>query len=207
MPSDDGLGLDEDQCRPPLAPGGRQQDPKHAVTGAEVRPLHASLQGSQLVAEGQILEDHVVVATAGHGDRPQEQQGQFKHVLILSGGPVESNTGSAMARFWRTTAFGGVDILVNNAGGYPITSWWNTPAEVWIETYNTDVVAGVRLVKALVPGMIERGWGRVIQIASRAATADRELLSAVCEREGRAASHRKQPCGRIGPNRCHVECD
>jgi hypothetical protein len=94
MPSDDGLGLDEDQRRPPLAPGGRQQDPKHAVTGAEVRPLHASLQGSQLVAEGKILEDHVVVATAGHGDRPQEQQCQCKHVLILSGVAAESNTGS-----------------------------------------------------------------------------------------------------------------
>ena len=62
MPADDGLGLDEDQCRPPPAPGGRQQDPKHAVTGAEVRPLHASLQGSQLVAEGKVL-DHV----GGHG--------------------------------------------------------------------------------------------------------------------------------------------
>jgi 3-oxoacyl-[acyl-carrier protein] reductase len=68
------------------------------------------------------------------------------------------------------SAFGGVDILVNNAGSYPITSWWNTPADVWLETYNTDVIAGVRLVKLLVPGMIERGWGRVIQIASRAAT-------------------------------------
>jgi hypothetical protein len=32
------------------------------------------LQGSQLVAEGQILEDHVVVATAGQSDRAQEQQ-------------------------------------------------------------------------------------------------------------------------------------
>src|ERR1700716_3110531 len=103
MPSDDGSGLDEDQCRPRLAPGGRQQDPKHAVTGAEVRPLHASLQGSQLVAEGQILEDHVVVANAGNGDRPQEQQGQCKHVLILSGVPAESNTASAITTFWRTT--------------------------------------------------------------------------------------------------------
>ena len=69
MPSDDGLGVDEDQCRSPLAPGGRQQDPKHSVTSAEVRPLHASLQGSQLVTEGHILEDDVVVATAGQGDR------------------------------------------------------------------------------------------------------------------------------------------
>jgi hypothetical protein len=40
--------------------------------GAEVRPFHALLQGSQLVAEGKILEDHVVVATAGYGDPPQE---------------------------------------------------------------------------------------------------------------------------------------
>lgn len=68
------------------------------------------------------------------------------------------------------SAFGGVDILVNNAGSYPITSWWDTPSDVWLETYNTDVVAGVRLAKLLVPGMIKRAWGRVIQIASRAAT-------------------------------------
>jgi hypothetical protein len=52
------------------------------------------LQGSQLVAEGKILEDHVVVATAGHGDRSQEQQCQFKHVVMLSGVAAESNTGS-----------------------------------------------------------------------------------------------------------------
>jgi hypothetical protein len=44
-----------------------------------MRPLHASLQGSQLVAEGKILEDHVVVATAGQVDCPQEQQGEFSH--------------------------------------------------------------------------------------------------------------------------------
>jgi 3-oxoacyl-[acyl-carrier protein] reductase len=68
------------------------------------------------------------------------------------------------------SAFGGLDILVNNAGSYPITGWWDTPPDVWLETYNTDVLTGVRLVKLLVPGMIKRGWGRVIQIASRAAT-------------------------------------
>jgi len=55
------------------------------------------------VAEGQILEDQILVATADHGDRPQEQQCQFKHVLILSGVAAESNTGSAMTTFWRTT--------------------------------------------------------------------------------------------------------
>jgi hypothetical protein len=66
------------------------------------------LQSSQLVAEGKILEDHVVVATAGHGDRTQEQQCPFKHVLILSGVAAESNTGRATTTFWRTTATGGL---------------------------------------------------------------------------------------------------
>jgi hypothetical protein len=52
------------------------------------------LPGSQLVAEGQILKDHVVMATAGQGDRPEQQQGQFNHVLILPGVAAERNTGS-----------------------------------------------------------------------------------------------------------------
>jgi hypothetical protein len=69
------------------------------------------LQGSQLVAEGKTLKDHVVVATAGHVDRTQEQQRQFKHVLILPGVPAESNTGSAMTTFWRTTATRGARFL------------------------------------------------------------------------------------------------
>ena len=99
MPSDNGLGLNEDQCRPPLAPGGRQQHPKHAVTGAEVRPLHASLQGSQLVAEGKILEDYVVVATAGEGDRPQDQQCQRKHFLCMANSKIPEHS-SPVSRSW-----------------------------------------------------------------------------------------------------------
>jgi hypothetical protein len=61
------------------------------------------LQGSQLVAEGHILEDDVVVATEGHGDGTQEQQCQFKPDLILSAVAAESNTGKAAPTFWRTT--------------------------------------------------------------------------------------------------------
>jgi hypothetical protein len=68
-----------------------------------VRPLDATLQGPQLVAEGKIFEDHVVVATAGHGDGAQKQQCQCKHVLILWGVAAESNTGAATTTFWRTT--------------------------------------------------------------------------------------------------------
>jgi hypothetical protein len=56
MLSYDGLGLNEDQGRSPPPPGGRQDHPEYAVAGAEMRPLHGTLQGPQLVSEGNIFE-------------------------------------------------------------------------------------------------------------------------------------------------------
>ncbi|GAA2400133.1 SDR family NAD(P)-dependent oxidoreductase [Streptomyces glaucosporus] len=60
-----------------------------------------------------------------------------------------------------------VDILVNNAGSYDITLGWDTTSpEAWAEIYNVNVISGVRMIRRFVPGMRERGWGRVIQIGS-----------------------------------------
>ena len=60
-----------------------------------MRPLESALQGSQLVTEGQILKDHVVVAPAGQADRTQKQQHKFEHGVILSGmaGAINSGAG------------------------------------------------------------------------------------------------------------------
>jgi len=63
-------------------------------------------------------------------------------------------------------AFGAIDILVNNAGVYPQHTWFEGAAEEWIRYYELNVVAGVRLIQALVPDMKRAGWGRVIQISS-----------------------------------------
>jgi 3-oxoacyl-[acyl-carrier protein] reductase len=67
-------------------------------------------------------------------------------------------------------AFGGIDILVNNAGVSDATSyssWFDMPAEEWAENYHQNMLPAVRLARALVPAMRERGWGRVINISSR----------------------------------------
>ncbi|WP_431953693.1 SDR family NAD(P)-dependent oxidoreductase [Actinacidiphila sp. bgisy167] len=61
-------------------------------------------------------------------------------------------------------AGGPIDILVNNAGFYRHVSWTDATEEDWRETYEVNVVSGVRMIKRLVPQMRERGWGRVIQI-------------------------------------------
>lgn len=61
-------------------------------------------------------------------------------------------------------AGGAIDILVNNAGSYEHRSWTSLTSRDWIDTYQHNVVSGVRMIERLVPGMRERGWGRVIQV-------------------------------------------
>jgi 3-oxoacyl-[acyl-carrier protein] reductase len=68
-------------------------------------------------------------------------------------------------------ALGGIDILVDNAGrGLPHASWLEVSVEEWVELFEANLFSAVRMIRALVPGMRERRWGRVIQIASVAAT-------------------------------------
>ncbi|KOT48207.1 MULTISPECIES: SDR family NAD(P)-dependent oxidoreductase [Streptomyces] len=62
------------------------------------------------------------------------------------------------------TADGPVDILVNNAGFYRDLSWAEATPDEWRDTYNVNVVSGVRMIQHLVPAMRERGWGRVVTI-------------------------------------------
>ncbi len=66
---------------------------------------------------------------------------------------------------------GGIDILIDNAGrGMPHTSWFEASVEAWQQLFEANFFSAVRMIRALVPGMKERRWGRVIQIASVAAT-------------------------------------
>lgn len=70
-------------------------------------------------------------------------------------------------------AAGEVDILVNNAGGAAGTSalhWTEVDEAGWNATYQLNAVAAARLIRRLLPAMQAKGWGRIINIASAAAT-------------------------------------
>ncbi len=65
------------------------------------------------------------------------------------------------------SAYGRVDILVNNAGGSrPIP--WDSPDAAWGESFSVNFTAVRRLTQALLPGMIERRWGRVVCVTGSA---------------------------------------
>jgi 3-oxoacyl-[acyl-carrier protein] reductase len=60
----------------------------------------------------------------------------------------------------------GADILVNNAGTSSITPLDELTDEDWRQQWELNVMAPMRLMKALAPGMAERGWGRIVNVAS-----------------------------------------
>ncbi len=73
----------------------------------------------------------------------------------------------AAAKDRTVEAFGKIDILVNNAGiaGVSKKLWECTPEE-WTKVIEIDLIAVFLCCRAVVPGMIENGWGRIINIAS-----------------------------------------
>ena len=60
------------------------------------------------------------------------------------------------------------DILVNNAGGPPPGDFRDWDRDDWIKALDANMLTAIFLIKATVDGMIERGFGRVVNITSAA---------------------------------------
>lgn len=73
-------------------------------------------------------------------------------------------------------AASGVDILVTNAGGPPPGLWSDWDRDDFIKALDSNMLAPIALMKALLPGMIDRGWGRVVNITSGSVKAPIAML-------------------------------
>lgn len=61
------------------------------------------------------------------------------------------------------------DILVNNLGTAHINGFFDQNDEEWLDLFQLNVMSGVRAARQFVPGMVKRGWGRVVFISSESA--------------------------------------
>jgi len=75
---------------------------------------------------------------------------------------------------------GPVDILVNNAGVSESAPFDRTSDEVWDRLFEVNVTAAFQLSRALIPAMIPRGYGRVVNVASNAGLTGYAYTSAYC---------------------------
>jgi NAD(P)-dependent dehydrogenase (short-subunit alcohol dehydrogenase family) len=68
-----------------------------------------------------------------------------------------------------TAALPSVDVLVNNLGIFGAVAALDVTDDQWRTYFEVNVLSAVRLIRTYLPGMVERGWGRALQIASDSA--------------------------------------
>jgi NAD(P)-dependent dehydrogenase (short-subunit alcohol dehydrogenase family) len=68
-----------------------------------------------------------------------------------------------------TKRFPAVDILINNLGIFEPKPFAEIPDEDWRRFFEVNVLSGVRLSRAYLPGMLKKDWGRIVFISSESA--------------------------------------
>lgn len=87
------------------------------------------------------------------------------HAVILDvtdEASVEAGISEARERF------GAVDVLVNNAGATTSAPFARTKPEVWREMIEVNLTGTFLVSRAVLPEMVEGGWGRIVNVASTA---------------------------------------
>lgn len=67
---------------------------------------------------------------------------------------------------WVLEKYGGVDILVFNTGGPKPGDFFDVDYNDWYNAFELVLMSAVRLTKAFLPKMIEKGWGRIVYMTS-----------------------------------------
>jgi 3-oxoacyl-[acyl-carrier protein] reductase len=68
------------------------------------------------------------------------------------------------------------DIVVTNAGGPPTGSFRDWDRETWIKAIDANMLTPIELIKAMLDGMLARGFGRIVNITSSAVKAPIDIL-------------------------------
>jgi NAD(P)-dependent dehydrogenase (short-subunit alcohol dehydrogenase family) len=127
-------------------------------------------------AEGEVVHmpgreqmDHAVAEIEGEGAE-------------CIGVDLDVTSDDSMDAFHRTIVerFGPVDILVNAAGITAEQTIVGHPDALWDKVIDVNLTGTYRAIRRVLPGMIERGWGRIINIASTAATVGAATSGAYC---------------------------
>jgi 2-hydroxycyclohexanecarboxyl-CoA dehydrogenase len=81
-------------------------------------------------------------------------------------------------------ALGPLEILVNNAGWDEFRAFTDTDEAFWERILEVNFLGALRMTHALLPGMLERGWGRIVSIGSDAGRVGSSLESVYAGAKG-----------------------
>jgi 3-hydroxybutyrate dehydrogenase len=114
-------------------------------------------------------------------------QSQLDQVAVRIGGAAQSfsaditDSQSIRRAFAQAVqSFGAVDILVNNAGRARSAALHQAPEELWDAMLAVNLTGAYHGIRAVLPAMIERGFGRIVNVASTAGIRGYPYVTAYC---------------------------
>lgn len=113
------------------------------------------------------------VAILDRGEAQASAVGEDADRVHLAAADVTDTEGVKQQIKAITERWGGVDVLVNNAGISPKNAQgvaagvMQVTDEEWASVFHVNLTAILKLTQIVVPGMVQRGWGRIINISSQ----------------------------------------
>ena len=153
------LGLENRVCAITGASGGIGFEVTRQLCAEGAKVVMVSRDPEQLAAMSEVVR----------------AEGGTASVLVLD--VTEHHAGEHIVAAARQE-FGGIDVLVNNAGYARRRSLEETPEEDFRDQHELSVMAPLGLMRAVVPGMRERGWGRIVNVSSSAGKRPSEMMPA-----------------------------
>lgn len=135
-------------------------------------------------ALGLARDGHATVLTGRQADLLEEVASEIEDLggeVLVAPGDVsdpEAIDGIVAAA---TTRFGGIDVLVNNAVVRSQRPLFEMPVDEWDRVLGVTLTGSFLASRAVLPGMVERGWGRIVNLAGisgQAGVAERVGISA-----------------------------
>ena len=131
-----------------------------------------STSGIGLAVARALAAEGANVTINGFGDKAaieQERSGIEKEYAVKAlYSPADMTKPAEIAEMVRTTAqtFGSLDVLVNNAGIQHVAPIEEFPVEKWDQIIAINLSSAFHTIRAALPGMKARKWGRIINTAS-----------------------------------------
>ncbi|PYF97839.1 Short-chain dehydrogenase [Georgenia satyanarayanai] len=130
--------------------------------------VSGSTQGiGYAIAEALVREGASVVINGREDDRVQASVARLQATVVggtVSGLAADVEEPAQVARLLES--LGEVDILVNNVGLFEVTPFAEVTDADWQRYLDVNLMSSVRLSRHLLPGMLARGWGRILLVSS-----------------------------------------
>ena len=109
---------------------------------------------------------NVILNGFGDVDGPQAEVAALGVKVGYHGADMSKPADIAAMVAYADAEFGGIDVLVNNAGIQHVAKVEDFPVEKWDAIIAINLSSAFHTTRLALPGMLQRGWGRIVNIAS-----------------------------------------